>query len=87
MAELAHTELNIDAEEAEEMHEAMDYAQHRATWDGFTNLVKWVIIQLALLVLALYCFIFAGQVLLGAIFILAALALPIGSAVRKMLLS
>ena len=33
---------------------AMDYAEHEATWAGFTNLVKWMIIGLAVLVVFLY---------------------------------
>ena len=37
--------------------DAMDYAQHEATWKTFTNLVKWGIIGLAILVVALFIFI------------------------------
>ena len=75
--EVAHAELEIDANEADDMHEAMDYAQHRATWDGFTNMVKWAIIELAFLVLALFCFIEAGQPLVGAaLIIIGLLAIP-----------
>ena len=55
--ELAHDAIEIDAHEAERMHEAMDYAQHRQTWDIFTNLIKWGIIACVVLVLALYIFI------------------------------
>jgi hypothetical protein len=51
----------IDMQEAAEKHEAMDYAQHESTWLTFTNLVKWSIIEIAFLVLALYCFIQAGN--------------------------
>ena len=83
--EVAHAELEIDAQEAEEMHEAMDYAQHRATWDGFINLVKWSIFQLGCIVLALYCFIFANQALIGGLLILIAIAAPIGAVVRRAL--
>ena len=36
---------------------AMDYAAHEATWAGFTNLVKWAIIGLAILVVLLYIII------------------------------
>ena len=50
-------EAVIDAQEASEMHEAMDYAQHQATWGNFVTLIKWGIYELAMLVLALYCFI------------------------------
>ncbi len=55
--ELAHDAMDIDAQEAERMHEAMDYAQHRQTWDLFTNLIKWGVIGCAVLMLALYIFI------------------------------
>ena len=57
MNELAHDAIEIDVQEAERMHEAMDYAQHRQTWDIFTNLIKWGIIACVVLVLALYIFI------------------------------
>jgi hypothetical protein len=57
-------------QEADEKHEAMDYQQHEGTWEGFTNLVKWMIIELAFLLLALFCFIEAGQPVLGAFLIL-----------------
>lgn len=67
------------------MNEAMDYSQHRSTWDGFTNLVKWAIVQLACVVLALYCFIFAGQPWLGGLLILIAIAAPVGVAIRRAL--
>ncbi len=52
--ELSHDDIEIDAHEAELMHEAMDYAQHRATWDTFINLLKWSIGILAVIVVALY---------------------------------
>jgi hypothetical protein len=32
----------------------MDYAAHEATWNGFTQLLKWSIIGLAILVVFLY---------------------------------
>jgi len=32
----------------------MDYAQHDATWGVFANLIKWGIIGLTILVIALY---------------------------------
>ena len=59
-------ETIIDEQEAEEMHEAMDYAQHEGTWEGFTGMVKWGIYEIAIIVLALFCFIQAGNPLLGA---------------------
>ena len=63
----------IDAQEASEMHEAMDYAQHQATWGNFVTMVKWGIYELTMLVLALYCFIQAGQPVLGFVLLLAGL--------------
>jgi hypothetical protein len=67
----------IDMQEAAEKHEAMDYAQHEGTWVTFLNLVKWAVIEIAFLVLALFCFIQAGNPLLGGLLILAGLlALP-----------
>ena len=32
----------------------MDYAAHEATWSGFTQLLKWSIIGLSILVVFLY---------------------------------
>ena len=72
-------ETVIDLQEAEEMHEAMDYAQHEQTWEGITTLVKWAIIELAFLLLALFCFIEAGQPLLGGLLILVGLLLIPGT--------
>ena len=36
---------------------AMDYAEHEATWRGFTNLVKWSIVALAILLIVLYALV------------------------------
>ena len=70
-------ETIIDEHEAEEMHEAMDYAQHEGTWAGFTVAVKWTIIQMSFLMLALYCFIEAHNPMLGALLlVVAVLAIP-----------
>jgi hypothetical protein len=33
---------------------AMDYAEHEATWNGFTKMVKWSVIALTILVVFLY---------------------------------
>ena len=63
----------IDMQEAAEKHEAMDYAQHEKTWMTFTGLVKWSIIHIAFLVLALYCFIQLGNPWLGGLLIVAGL--------------
>ena len=76
-------EAVIDMQEAEEMHEAMDYAQHEATYEGFIGLVKWATIQLALVVIALYCFIEAGQPWIGGLFLAAAVVVPLAGAVLK----
>lgn len=71
--------------EIETISDDMDYAQHNATWHGFTNLVKWSILEMACLVLALYCFIFAGQPWLGGLLILIGVVAPLGAAVRRAL--
>ncbi|HVY52128.1 MAG TPA: aa3-type cytochrome c oxidase subunit IV [Devosia sp.] len=69
-------ETRIDEQEMEERHEAMDYAQHEKTWGIVTNLVKWAIIQLAFLVVGLFCIIQAGAPVAGVILILIGLASP-----------
>jgi len=71
-------ETRIDEQEAEEMHEAMDYAQHERTWAGVTNLVKWAIIQLAFIVVGLFCVIQAGSPLAGIVLIVIGLVAPFG---------
>jgi hypothetical protein len=43
--------------DTETISDAMDYAQHEATWKIFSNLIKWGTIGCAVLVLALYIFI------------------------------
>ena len=70
-------EAVIDMQEADEMHEAMDYAQHEGTWEGFTGIVKWAIYEIGLVVLALYCFIQAGAWPVGVLLLLAALVSPV----------
>ena len=40
--------------DTEPVSDAMDYAQHEATWSMFTQLVKWSIIGLAVLMVVLY---------------------------------
>ncbi len=72
-------EIAIDAEEAEEMHEAMDYEQHRKTWDLVTSMVKWSILHLVFLVVALYCFIIADSFWAGLFFIVVGLLLLPGN--------
>jgi hypothetical protein len=54
-----------DTADIETISQDMDYKQHDATWRGVTNMVKWAIIEIVFLVLALFCFIQAGQVLVG----------------------
>ena len=78
-------ETAIDMQEAEEMHEAMDYAQHERTWEGFTSLIKWAMIQLAFIVIGLYCIIFAGAPVVGVLAILIGLFSPLGAAFYKSL--
>jgi hypothetical protein len=69
-------ETIIDEQEAEERHDAMDYAQHEKTWEGVTNLVKWAIIQLAFIVVGLFCVVQAGVPVLGLVLIVIGLAAP-----------
>jgi hypothetical protein len=71
-------EDRIDEQEAAEKHELMDYVQHEKTWATFTNLVKWAMIQLAFIVLGLFCVIFGGVPILGVLLILIGLVSPIG---------
>jgi hypothetical protein len=70
-------EDRIDMQEAEEMHEAMDYAQHEGTWVMFTGLVKWAIIQLAFIVVGLGCIIQFGAPIFGGLLIIVGLFLPL----------
>lgn len=46
-----------ETHDTETISDAMDYAQHEATWGVFTNLIKWGIIACAVLVVLLYFFI------------------------------
>jgi hypothetical protein len=61
---------------ADEIPPAMDYAQHESTYRGFLQLTKYTVAALLLVVLALYCFIVAGQPILGALLLL---AIPVGA--------
>ena len=67
----------IDMQEAEEMHEAMDYAQHEGTWVRFTGLVKWAIIQLALIVVGLLSIIQFGSPWFGGLLIIIGVVAPL----------
>lgn len=60
----------------EELPPAMDYAQHNATFGGFTQMVKWGIIAMGLVVLALYAFIEGGQPVIGTLLLL---LIPVGA--------
>jgi hypothetical protein len=60
----------------DEITPAMDYAQHNATWNSFVALVKWSCIALLIIVVALYCFIEAGQPVIGTLLLL---ILPVGA--------
>jgi hypothetical protein len=61
---------------ADEITPAMDYAQHNATWTSFVTLLKWTIVALLIICLALYCFIEAGQPVIGTLLLL---LLPVGA--------
>ena len=74
-------EDRIDMQEAEERHEAMDYAQHEGTWQNVTWLVKWAIIQLAFIVVGLYSAVIAGNPFLGVVLIIIGLFAPIAARV------
>ena len=63
-------------ETANEITPTMDYSQHEATWSGFTTLIKWSIVALLIIVVALYCFIEAGQPVIGTLLLL---ILPVGA--------
>ncbi len=76
-------ETLIDEQEADEMHEAMDYAQHEKTWELFINLTKTAIVQLAFIVVGLFCVIQGGVPLLGGLLILIGLLYPVGAAFLK----
>lgn len=65
----------------EELPPAMDYAQHNATYQGFMQMLKWGIISMVLVVLALYAFIEGGQPLIGTLLLLLIPVLIIGSVV------
>ena len=60
----------------EELPPAMDYAQHNATYEGFMQMLKWGIVALGLIVLALYAFIEAGQPVIGTLLLL---LIPVGA--------
>lgn len=61
-----------------ELPPAMDYAQHEATYAGFITFVKWGIVSMVFVVLALYAFIEAHQPIIGALLLLAIPVLIVG---------
>jgi hypothetical protein len=63
-------------EDIQELPPAMDYAQHNATWNAVTAMVKWSIIALGITCIALYFFIEAGQPVVGTLLLL---LLPAGA--------
>jgi hypothetical protein len=62
----------------QEIPPAMDYAQHQATWNAVTTMVKWSIVALLIVIVALYCFIEGGQPVLGTLLLL---VIPVGALV------
>jgi hypothetical protein len=62
----------------EEIPPAMDYAQHQATWKAVITLVKWTLVGIAFILVALYCFIEGRQPVLGTLLLL---VVPIGAVV------
>jgi hypothetical protein len=55
---------------------ARDFAEHSTTYAGFLSLVRWTIVGLFLVVIALYCFIEGQQPILGTLLLL---VLPVGA--------
>jgi hypothetical protein len=75
---MADTPATTAAPNTEQLPPDMDYAQHQATWNAVMALIKWSIVGLAIIVVALYCFIEGGQPVLGTLLLL---VLPIGAVV------
>ena len=66
------------AAHAEELPPAMDYEQHEATYFGFIAFVKWSIVAMVFVVLALYAFIEAHQPIIGTLLLIAIPVLILG---------
>jgi len=66
------------ANHAHDEHPEMDYPQHNATYAGFIAMMKYGIITMVLVVVALYCFIVGHQPVLGALLLL---LIPVGAVV------
>jgi hypothetical protein len=75
---MANTPATTAPQHIEELPPGMDYAKHQATWNAVMLLIKWSIVALAIIVVALYCFIEGNQPVLGTLLLL---ALPIGAVV------
>ena len=75
---MANTPATTASPHVEELPPGMDYAQHQATWNAVMALIKWSIVGLAIIVVALYCFIEGNQPMLGTLLLL---VLPIGAVV------
>jgi hypothetical protein len=60
----------------EELPPAMDYAQHTATYAGFMAFIKWSIVSLAFIVLALYAFIEAHSPIIGTLLVILSVVVP-----------
>jgi hypothetical protein len=73
---MANTPATTASQHVEELPPGMDYAQHQATWNAVMALIKWSIVGLAIIVVALYCFIEGNQPVLGTLLLL---VLPIGA--------
>jgi hypothetical protein len=58
-----------------EIPPAMDYASHLRQFHRFLHLVKWFVIHMAFLLVALYFFLIGGQPIIGAVF----LAIAVGT--------
>lgn len=48
----------------------MDYPAHEAFWTSFVSFLKFAIASLVLIVVALFCFIEAGNAILGTLLLL-----------------
>jgi len=57
---------------------AMDYPQHEATYRGFLALVKYGIMNMVFVVLALYAFIEAHNAIAGVVLLLLSVLVPVG---------
>jgi len=69
------TDAQIEAR-LDEVPPAMDYGQHNSTYAAFLAMVKWGIISMIIVAVALYCFIEGQQPVLGALLLL---LLPVGA--------